>query len=580
LIILGVNAGRHDGAAALVVDGRLRRVVEAERITRLKRSLRRSPAPAIQACLAAEGLALESVDLVASGWDFPAYPEWSGEEYTVGEREAFYEWLLDSDGTVEEVYGSKRRREPREPAPTGRPPLVFVRHHDAHAYSALLVSGGLDASVIVADGRGELASTSIGVARAGELEWTSTWPLHQSLGHFYGIASEWTGMDYWDGGKLMGLASYGTPNQSLPVSVGEHGYCIDISGTDGVGPNQQHALMGAQLPHHFAARNYPYHKGTGRDIMAYANFAATVQQVVENSMAALYRLLERAGGSDRLIIAGGVGMNCSMIGKLTRMPGVPEVFVPSFTYDAGVSIGAALAVARRCGEPVGQGPRLRSAYFGLGYSTAQIEQALEGRGLVCERLAEDELLDRAAGLLDDDWLLGWFQGRAEVGQRALGNRSIVANPRHRQNHVRVNDLKGRELWRPLAPSVLEERIADLFEVGGARSPYDFMLAAAPVRPEAAALIPATVHVDGTARPQAVSRDTNPRYWGLIERFRQRSGVPCVMNTSFNLAGSPIVNSPEDAVDTFVKSALDALVIGDYLVTKRPSGMAMNSDTSP
>ena len=174
---------------------------------------------------------------------------------------------------------------------------------------------------------------------------------------------------------------------------------------------------------------------------------------------------------------------------------------------------------------------------------------------------------RISALLAENRIIGWFQGRAEVGQRALGNRSILANPGDRANLVRVNQLKGREMWRPLAPSVLEEHLSELFEVEAARSPFDFMLAAKQVRSAVAPVIPATVHVDGTARPQAVSRSTNPRYWSLIDRFRRLTGVPAVLNTSFNLAGSPIVNSPADAVDTFLKSDLEALVIGDYLATK-------------
>lgn len=573
MIILGVNANGHDGAAALVVDGKLVRVVEAERVTGSKRWLARSPAPAIHACLAAEGLTLSAVDIIASGWDFPSFPEYEGEQYTDAERDAYYEWLLDPEGTVEEVYGSRRRRSPRNPLPDDLPPLVFVPHHDAHAYSALLFCGAPEASVIVADGRGELAATSIGLAKDFQITWTQTWPLHQSLGEMYGLASRWAGLDYWGAGKLMGLAPYGAPSpvDSLPLSIGDHGYSIDITGDDGTvskNPNEQHRLLWDKLPEHFAARHYPHVAGQGRDIMAYAGFAATIQHALETSIESLYRILERAGGSDRLVFGGGVGMNCSMIGRLTRTLGVRDVFVPSFTYDAGVSVGAAVVVAKESAEPVDTDSRLRSAYFGLDYSTEKIESTLSRQGLSWQRMSESDLLDRAAEMLDGDLLLGWFQGRAEVGQRALGGRSILANPRNRRNYVRVNELKGREMWRPLAPSVLEEYLDDLFDVGEARSPYDFMLAAAPVKPDTRRLIPAAVHVDGTARPQAVSRQTNLRYWGMIDRFRRRTGIPCVLNTSFNLAGSPIVNSPEQAVGVFVGSALDALFIGDYVATKQ------------
>ncbi|MFE6776294.1 carbamoyltransferase [Streptomyces sp. NPDC057702] len=566
MIILGVNAGYHDGSAALVVNGELRRVVETERVTRRKRAHHVSPAPAIHACLAAEGLTLSSVDAVAVGWSFPAFPEHPGEGYTDAERDAFYEWMLDPEGVAEHVYGSKRRRQPTAPLPTDLPPLFFIPHHDAHAYSALLVSGLDKASVIVADGRGELNATSIGIADRSQVEWLKTWPLHQSLGELYGIAAEWSGMSFWDAGKLMGLAAYGTPTQQLPVATGKDGYAFTLGDMTSVGPNQQHRALRERLEKYFAEQTYPYQRGDGREIMAYANFAASVQDMLEHSMDAMFRVLEQAGGSDRLVVSGGVAMNCTMIGQLTHTPGITDVYVPSFPYDAGVSVGAALALADRRGVSLST-ERLRSAYLGLDYGPEAIEEALAGSGLVWERLAENDLLEQAAALVDDNGLLGWFQGRAEVGQRALGNRSIVGNPRDRRNLVRINELKGREMWRPLAPSVLEEHLSDLFEVGQARSPYDFMLAATRVRPEAAPRIPATVHIDGTARPQAVRRATNPRFWGLIDRFRALTGIPCVLNTSFNLAGEPIVNSPENAVATFQKSDLTALVMGDYLVKK-------------
>ena len=566
MIVLGVNSGFHDTSAALIVNGRLARVVENERITRRKRAEWVSPAPAIYACLAAEGLTLSSVDVIAVGWDFPAYPEFIGEAYGNGERDAFYEWLLKPDGSVWEVYGSKRRKRPLEPLPADLPPLVFVPHHEAHAAASLLVSGSGEASVIVADGRGELAATSMGIAQAGVVRWLHTWPLHDSLGEIYGLAAEWSGMDFWDAGKLMGLASYGSPDQKLPVRTTDTGYALELGDMSGVGPNQQHAELRNRLTTYFRDNNYPFRKGDGQEIMAYSGFAASVQQMLEDCVESMFRVLERAGGSDRLVLGGGVAMNCTMIGKLTRTPGIADVYVPSFPYDAGVSVGAALATARQKGD-LSENERLRSAYLGMSFSDEDILAALDHNGLYIRHLPEDELLETAAELIAENCLLGWFQGSAEVGQRALGNRSILGDPRDRANLPRINTLKGREMWRPLAPSVLEEHLSDFFEVGDVRGPYDFMLAAAKVRPTHQNLIPATVHIDATARPQAVSRATNPRYWGVIDRFRRRTGIPVVLNTSFNLAGSPIVNSPADAVETFVASDLDALVIGDFIVRK-------------
>ncbi|MGH3792004.1 MAG: carbamoyltransferase C-terminal domain-containing protein, partial [Pseudonocardiaceae bacterium] len=315
---------------------------------------------------------------------------------------------------------------------------------------------------------------------------------------------------------------------------------------------------------------FPFEDGDGTEIMAYADFAASVQQALEAAMLNLARVAVEEAGSDNLVIGGGVGMNCSMIGALARSGAFADVYVPPFTYDAGVSLGAALMVAR---EQSGWAPlpRLDHAYLGHAPKDGDIEDELSGSGLVVRRLGPGEVATTTAQLLSDGAVVGWFQGRAEVGQRALGARSIVGDPRRRRHLARINTLKGREMWRPLAPSVLAEYADDLF-TGGVPHATRFMLAACPVRPDVHPLMPATVHVDGTARPQLVSRDTNPAYWSMIDGFRQRTGVPAVVNTSFNLANEPIVYSPRDAVSTFIRSSLDALAIGDYLVTRsKPDG---------
>lgn len=567
--ILGVNGGIHDTSAALLRDGQLVALVENERLTRKKRAVMQSPATAIDHCLSRAGLALDDIDVIAVGWEYPNNPTRVGERYSAKEMLVYYEWMLNPEIPYQAIFGADRWTDQSGTLPSRRPPIRYVSHHVAHAAASMWTSGHDWAAVLIADGRGELHSTSIGTGTFSSVDLTRTWDITQSLGNFYGFASEWAGLDFWDAGKLMGLAAYGDPQFSIPLSPTDDGYqltCLTDEPWDRVDWHAEQQRTA--LRRSFEQCCFPFEDGDGTEIMAYADFAASVQQALEAVMLNLARVAVEEAGSDNLVIGGGVGMNCSMIGALARSGAFADVYVPPFTYDAGVSLGAALMVAR---EQSGWAPlpRLDHAYLGYAPKDGDVEDELSGSGLVVRRLGPGEVATTTAQLLSEGAVVGWFQGRAEVGQRALGARSIVGDPRHRRHLAQINRLKGREMWRPLAPSVLAEYAGDLF-TGGIPHATRFMLAAYPVRPDVHPLIPATVHVDGTARPQLVSRDTNPEYWSMIDGFRQRTGVPAVVNTSFNLAGEPIVYSPRDAVSAFIRSSLDALAIGDYLVTRSES----------
>ncbi len=311
---------------------------------------------------------------------------------------------------------------------------------------------------------------------------------------------------------------------------------------------------------------HPFRKGNSQDVMAHGDFAATIQRALEEAVLRLSQVARERTGADALVITGGVGLNCTLNGKLVRAGIFSDVYVPPVTFDAGVSLGAAIVADReRCPNrrPMA---RFEHAYWGITPARAEMDMAVRDSGLHSERLSEDELVWRVADHLSQGRIVGWFQGRAEIGQRALGARSILSDPRDRKHLVQVNTVKGREVWRPLAPSVLEEYAGDLFE-GGLPRLADFMLAALPVRVDARPMISATVHVDGSARPQVVRRATNPLYWRLVDAFRQRTGVPAIINTSFNLAGEPIVHGPEDAISSFCRSEIDVLALGDHLIEK-------------
>jgi predicted NodU family carbamoyl transferase len=546
MYILGVNHGWHDSSAAILHDGSLVALVESDRVSRIKNAMGEKPTAAIIACLSEAGVTLDDIEAIAIGWDEPVCAAQKGE---VHDPAQFREWLI-----------------PRDLLPRDRePPIQFVPHHLAHAASGMWTSGFDDAAVLVVDGRGETQSTSLAVGTRDTIRWFAEWDIAHSLGNFYGYAAEWAGFGFWGPGKLMGLAPYGKPLDSSCLVPTDSGYRFKGNGRSPTEVHEQESAHRALLDTFFESL-YPFAPGDVDDIMAHAGFAASVQVALEEAVIQLARIAKERSGSENLVITGGVGLNCTLNGRLARSGLFREIYVPPVTFDTGVGLGAALIADRqRCPdrEPM---PRFQHAYWGATPSAEAVEADIQASGLLAERLPEEELVSRVADRIADGKVVGWFQGRAEIGQRALGARSMLCDPRDRRRLVRVNTVKGREVWRPLAPSVLDEYADQLFE-GRLPGLSDFMLAALPVRHDAWRTIPATVHVDGSARPQRVRRDTNSRYWRLIDTFRERTGVPAVMNTSFNLAGEPIVHSAADAISSFNRSEMDVLAIENFFIEK-------------
>lgn len=550
MFILGVNSGPHDGSAVLLHDGHLVVMVEQERLSRRKNAWGESPTRAIRACLDAAGISLDEVTEVAVGWDVPRLCAVEGTGY---DADRFRRWLFPRD----------------EFESSATLPLRFVPHHIAHAATALWTSGADQAAILVMDGRGETQSTSIAAGSSSEITVLREWDTFRSLGHFYSFASEWAGLSVLNVGKLMGLAPYGRPGQPMPLIRTAEGYELADPPELHDDVPSHYLQLRSYLRQFFGAADYPYSEGDPAEQMAHADFAASIQQALEDVVLHLAQIAKKLTGSANLVLAGGVGLNCTMNGLLLRSGIFTDVYVPPVPHDAGVSLGAALITCRRRCEAARTKAsmpniRLEHAFWGPIPGVDEVTSALRGAGLRGVRLTEDQMASRVADHLADGHLIGWWQGRSEVGQRALGARSILCDPRHRRHLVRLNTVKGRETWRPLAPSVLEDSVPQLF---GQQlpSPANFMLCAWPVRPEARRLIPAAVHVDGSARPQVVRKATNPRFWAVIDSFRQRTGVPAVINTSFNLAGEPNVFSARDAIATFQRGGLDVLAIGDYLV---------------
>jgi carbamoyltransferase len=523
-------------------------MLEQERVSRNRHAFSESPGAAIAACLAHEGIDISAVAEIAVGWDVPALMEIEGNYFN--ERE-FTNWLLGTSGTsVQHI-----------------PPLSYVNHHLAHAASAFYTSGKSRAAILVVDGRGESVATTLANGGPSGIEVVKTWGTHLSLGHLYGWAAEWAGLTMWGTGKLMGLAAYGRACQPIPLNVAADGYLITDAPAAGTSVPHHFVQLRSRLRNSFRTTNYPFGPGQPSDVMAYADFAASIQAGLESVLLALAKLARKETGHESLVLAGGVALNCSANGSLIRSRIFEDVWIPPFPNDAGVSLGAAFIADRAANQSRTTPSRLRHAFWEPSIDICDRDALELLAGHETSRPSDTQLPEMVAQHLEEGRLVGWWQGRGEVGQRALGARSILCDPRKREMLVHANRVKGREVWRPLAPAVLSEHIRRIFDEPLTAASH-FMLAASPVREAARALLPAAVHVDGSARPQVVGQDQS-RYHGVINAFYERTGIPAVINTSFNLAGEPIVLSARDAISTFRRSDLDVLVVGDLIAVKRP-----------
>ncbi|MFC9136634.1 carbamoyltransferase, partial [Streptomyces rochei] len=568
--VLGVNGwpgASHDGAACLVVDGEVVALVEEERFTRNKHAYGEAPLNAAAHCLAEGGFTLDDIDVVAHGWDLPKL---------FGDRGL--NWFADGAAALEHLL-------PKALFPRSRDPrLTFVNHHIAHAASAYHLSGRDRGAILVLDGQGEDVSTTLAVGIDGEIKTLRSHTPGWSLGYFYAAVCEYAGLGADAAGKMMGLASYGTP-QDLTF-----GGALDFTDEDftvGVVPpdlrstgstDEETATIRHWLRHlekvlpdapnrrvrRFDPRVGRYTKVTDRDPFEYRDIAATAQAALERAVMALVRGLLRESGETTLLVAGGVGFNATLNGKLMRMPEVQDLFVQPLAGDQGVSLGAAVWCAAQEGDRIR--PMEGSVAWGPQWDADAIRRVLEASGTAYTEPAD--IAAATADVLAAGGVAGWFQGRAEGGPRALGHRSMVAVPNPEGTRDRVNvRIKDREAWRPFAPSMQEEAAEALI---GTTTPLPYMIVTTPVTEAGAAVMPAVVHSDRTTRPQTVSAEVDPLYHRLIGEVGGHTGTPVVLNTSFNGRDEPVVCSPRDALATFHRLPMDALAIGPFLV-RRPDG---------
>ncbi len=558
MITLGVNYSQmHDSSACIVRDGDLLFAVAEERLSRLKHDAR-FPQLAIQACLDFVGVGADQVDEVCFGWQ-PISQLYLHDLklYATGKWPITYLNVLNSTR-----YFASLRHQQSGAAPyrrifgTHKTRFRNVEHHLAHALSAYAYSGFKDSAIVVMDGRGAWEATSIWRGDNGRMEHVLTIDWPDSLGLFYAQFTGFLGFvpnsDEW---KVMGLAPYGKPDIDLSPFIDTKAapYKVHVDRLIGNGSTP------------FA--NFPISLGKPREAESeiyelHKNIAFAVQDKCEEAMMSIVRLAIEKCRSKNLCLAGGVALNSKANGKIMASGIVNDLFVQPAASDDGVALGAALTPFLDGGQRLPLKP-MRHAYLGPSFDDSAIATALKTYKIRASPLSDPAAT--AAEFLSQGKILGWYQGRMEFGPRALGDRSILADPRDPEMNIKVNNaVKFREWWRPFAPSFKKEAAPEYLE-----SAHDspFMILTAQVRPEKRDIIPSVTHVDGSARPQTVEKEVNPLYYRLIDEFGKHTGVPVVMNTSFNLRGEAIVHTPTDAIRTFFSSGMDALFLGSYLVEK-------------
>jgi carbamoyltransferase len=539
--VLGINAVFHDPAAALVVDGEIVAAAEEERFTRRKHgkaavpfSTWELPVRSAEWCLNQGHVAAGDLDAVAYSYD-PALAPLPGADVTTDDWEG-----------LRTLYAQRAPLFLRTALPGLDPAVVrFVPHHLAHAASTALAAPFPDSAVLVCDGRGEARSHWAGVSRAGDLTELAAQPLPDSLGLMYEEATEHLGFRRSsDEYKVMALAAYGTPTW-----IGDFRELLYPTGDGGF---RAHPVDWGS----FVKRVAPGGSWTEE----HANLAATVQLRLEEVLLSLASWLHERTAEQALTMAGGVALNCVANSRILREGPFSRIWVQPAAGDAGTALGAALYVAHALGDRCAPMP---SAALGRSWSDLELAAWLAGAGVPFERPAD--IAAAVAGALADDQVVAWFQGRSEYGPRALGHRSLLAHPGFARNLERLNEIKGREQFRPVAPMVLLSRAAEVFDSGPIPSPY--MLFTHQVREEWRSRLPAVTHVDGSARAQTVDPAAEPLVARMLSEFESRTGLPAVVNTSLNVAGRPIVDDPRDALECFGSAPVDVLAIGPFLVRR-------------
>jgi len=574
MVILGINAYHADASAAIFVNGIMIAAIEEERFTRVKH-WSGFPLKAIEFCLKEANVSIEQVSYIAIGRDpkakffkkilfLAAHPFVSfsaiKERFSNSKKVGSIDSILSAHfGLPQEHFKGK---------------IKNVEHHISHISSAFFASPFEESACLSIDGSGDFTTTMTAFGKANHIEVLDSVDFPHSLGLFYTAFTQLLGFPhYGDEYKVMGMAPYGNPKYVDKIfEVIEHT-------KDGLFKiNQSYFRSASSGIINYGDDNIPVVASMYNEKMIelfgqprqkdealtqyHKDMAASVQRMTELTIFHLLNDLHKKTGSDNICIAGGVAQNSVANGKITRNTPFKNVYIPSAGHDAGISMGAALYVQHQQ-ENLNR-HHIKSAYTGSKFSNAEIENWLKSKGIQYELLADEKLYDIVTDCLINGGVVGWMQGRAEFGPRALGGRSIIADPRRNDAKEILNaKIKRRESFRPFAPSILEDYVAEYFELD---EPVPFMEKVFPIKEDKKSLIPAVTHVDGTGRLQTVMKDISPRYYALIDAFRKKTGVPILLNTSFN-ENEPIVNSPEEAWNCYHRTNMDMLVMENILISR-------------
>jgi len=565
--IIGVGPEVWVSSAALLKDGVIVAGAAEERFNRQKGS-RKFPYGAIRYCLNETKCTIEDVDYIAVGWNPGIHLRAYNYRFSDASRWRA-EYLSSIPNHVLQLRADKRVEyvEQKFIHPKGNTKIIYVTHHLAHAANAFYLSPYKEAAILTVDGRGEDESMSFAVGKDNKITELKTLALPHSLGLVYTSITQFLGFEpHVDEWKVMALASYGKRNNTeykkmkKILSLQSGGlFEFDLSYFS-YHLYDKTTLYSPKMNSLFGEPRKPGDAITKR----HQEISAALQQITEEVLEHMLKWLAKETGQKNLVVGGGVFMNSVFNGKILLHTPFEKVFISSCPDDSGISIGAAAYVYH---DILGL-PRMKPQehnYYGPEFSDTEINEVIKKYKLNATHRTDVEKY--AASLLSEGKIIGWFQGKMEFGQRALGNRSILADPRRADMKDLVNhSIKYRENFRPFAPSILEEKVSQYFECGP-KDRVHFMERVYLIRPEKRSVIPAVTHVDGSGRLQTVSKKYNPRYHKLISEFEKLTNVPVVLNTSFNLKGEAIVCTPTDAIRTFISSGLDALVMGNYVLEK-------------
>lgn len=576
MYILGLNAYHADSSAAIFKDGEMIAATEEERFRRVKHWAG-FPSQAVEFCLREAGISLSEVDHIAIGRDPKAKLD-KKLLFLVKNPGGGWNAVLDRIKNAKKVASLEDEFIKVDPSVSKqdiKSKIHQVEHHRSHLASAFFASPFEHAALLSIDGSGDFTTTMIGIGKGNEIEVLDSVDFPHSVGLFYTAFTQLLGFPhYGDEYKVMGLAPYGEPKyvdrlrDILPFTddglftLNQKYFRSAKSGIISYGAD--HIPVVAPLYSDLLEEKFGAVRKKDEPLSQYhKDIAASVQRFTEELIFHILNHLHKKTGLDNVCIAGGVAQNSVANGKISRNTPFKNIYIPSAGHDAGISMGSALYVHNQ----VLRQPRLKpiwSAYTGSKFTNEEIEKYLQSRNIRYQRLDNEELYDRVTDRLINAGVVGWFNGRAEFGPRALGARSIIADPRRSDAKELLNSkIKRRESFRPFAPSILKEYVPEYFEV---TDEVPFMEKVFPIKKEKQHLIPAVTHADGTGRLQTVDKEVTPRYYQLIETFRKKTGVPILLNTSFN-ENEPIVNSPEHALDCFLRTNMDMLVLENCVVER-------------